>query len=157
MKRMRPLMIFLIACLVAGSAAAHPAIRQHRHATDTGKPLPYFIQSGPASYYGQKHDGKLTASGTSFDSQDFTAAHPWLPFGTVVRVTNLRSRRMVKVRVTDRGPYAKSRVIDISVAAARELGMRRRGVARVSVKAFYEDQDGANRQLSEGGDEYPGR
>jgi rare lipoprotein A len=138
---MRPLMIFLIACMMAGSAAAHPVIR--RHTTDIGKPQAYFIQSGPASYYGLKHDGNMTASGTSFDSRDFTAAHPWLPFGTVVRVTNLRNRRSVKVRVTDRGPHAKSRVIDVSAAAARELGMQRRGVARVSVKAYYEDQDGA--------------
>ena len=139
---MRPLMIFLIACMVAGSAAARPAIHP-KPAMDAQTPLPYFIQRGPASYYGQRHDGKMTASGTSFDSEEFTAAHPWLPFGTVVRVTNLRNRRWVKVRVTDRGPHAKSRVIDISTAAARELGMQRRGVARVSVKAFYEDQDGA--------------
>jgi rare lipoprotein A len=138
---MRPLMIFLMGCMVAGSAAAHPAIR--RHIADISKPQAYFIQSGPASYYGQRHDGKMTASGTSFDSQDFTAAHPWLPFGTVVRVTNLRNRRSIKVRVTDRGPHAKSRVIDVSAAAARELGMQRRGVARVSVKAYYEDQDSA--------------
>lgn len=134
-------MIFLIACMVAGSAAAHPVIR--RHTTVIDKPMPYFIQSGPASYYGQKHDGKMTASGTSFDSEEFTAAHPWLPFGTVVRVTNLRNRRFVLVRVTDRGPHAKRRVIDVSSAAARELGMQRRGVARVSVKAYYEDQDSA--------------
>lgn len=148
-------MIFLIACVVAGSAAAHPVVR-HR-TKDIDKPQAYFIQSGPASYYGQKHDGKTTASGTSFDSQDFTAAHPWLPFGTVVRVKNLRNRRWVLVRVTDRGPYAKSRVIDVSAAAARELGMQRRGVARVSVKAFYEDQDSASRLPSGGSDEYPGR
>ena len=64
---------------------------------------------------------------------------------------------MVKVRVTDRGPRAKKRVIDVSAAAARELGMWRRGVARVSVKAFYEDQDGANRQPSEDRLEYPPR
>jgi len=140
---MRPLVIFLIGCMVAGSAAAHPAARHHRHIAEVDKPLAYFIQSGPASYYGQRHDGKMTASGSNFDSEAFTAAHPWLPFGTVVRVTNLRNRRSVKVRVTDRGPHAKSRVIDVSTAAARELGMQRRGVARVSVKAFYEDRDGA--------------
>lgn len=150
-------MIFLVACMAIGSAAAHPAARHHRHTTQADKPLPYFIQSGPASYYGQKHDGKMTASGTNFDSEEFTAAHPWLPFGTVVRVTNLRNKRWVKVRVTDRGPHAKRRVIDVSTAAARELGMQRRGVARVSVKAFYEDQDGAKRLPSEEDDEYPGR
>jgi len=153
---MRPLMIFLIACMVAGSAAARPAIH-HKPAMDAQTPLPYFIQRGSASYYGQRHDGKMTASGTSFDSEEFTAAHPWLPFGTVVRVTNLRNRRWVMVRVTDRGPHAKSRVIDVSTAAARELGMQRRGVARVSVKAFYEDQDGANQLSAQSSVEYPGR
>jgi len=140
---MRPRAIFLMACLVAGSAAAQPAARHHRHVAEAEKPLAYFLQTGRASYYGERHDGKMTASGTSFDSEEFTAAHPWLPFGTVVRVTNLGNKRWVKVRVTDRGPHAKSRVIDVSTAAARELGMQRRGVARVSVKAFYEDQDGA--------------
>ena len=68
-----------------------------------------------------------------------------------------RALLAVKVRVTDRGPYAKSRVIDVSAAAARELGMQRRGVARVSVKAFYEDEDGAKRLPSENSLEYTGR
>ena len=154
---MRPLIILLIASMAAGSVAARPAPRHHRHITQAGNPLAYFIQSGPASYYGQRHNGKITASGTNFDSEEFTAAHPWLPFGTIVRVTNLRNKRWVKVRVTDRGPRSKSRVIDVSTAAARELGMQRRGVARVSVKAFYEDQDSAKRPPSEGGDEHPGR
>ena len=143
---MRPILIALMGCLVIGSAAAKPAIRHPRHTEDTGKPQAYFIQSGPASFYGPWHEGKRTASGTSFDPDDFTAAHPWLPFGTIVRVTNLRNHRWVKVRVTDRGPRAKSRVIDISTAAAREIGMWRRGVARVSVKAFHEDQDSAKPQ-----------
>lgn len=141
---MRPHLIFLIACMAAMTAAnARPAIHQHNRVADSGKPIPYFIQSGPASFYGTWHDGRTTASGANFDSEDFTAAHPWLPFGTIVRITNLRNKRSVKVRVTDRGPHAKRRVIDVSAAAARELGMFRHGVARVSVKAYYEDQDGA--------------
>jgi rare lipoprotein A len=140
---MRLLAILLIGCMMATAAAAAPAVRTRQHTVDTGKPIPFFLQTGRASWYGDWHDGKATASGTQFDPDEFTAAHPWLPFGTVVRVTNLRNRRMVKVRVTDRGPRAKSRVIDISAAAAREIGMWRRGVARVSVKAFHEDQDAA--------------
>jgi rare lipoprotein A len=138
---MRPAMIVLIATMAAIVPATSRLVRHHEHTADIQKPQAYFIQSGPASYYGEKHGGKITASGTSFDWRDFTAAHPWLPFGTIVRVTNLRNRRWVKVRVTDRGPHIKSRVIDISAAAARELGMFRRGVIRVSVRAFHEDQD----------------
>ncbi|MBA2588841.1 MAG: septal ring lytic transglycosylase RlpA family protein [Alphaproteobacteria bacterium] len=136
-------------------ATAHPAVRHHEHTADVQNPQAYFIQSGSASYYGEKHGGKITASGTSFDWRDFTAAHPWLPFGTIVRVTNLRNRRWVKVRVTDRGPHTKSRVIDVSAAAARELGMFRRGVARGSVKAFHEDQDSPLAEGAPGDDAKP--
>ena len=139
---MRPLLIFLIGWLVIGCAAARPTAHP-QHKTGIDKPQAYFLQTGRASWYGDWHDGKSTASGTMFDPDEFTAAHPWLPFGTIVRVTNLRNHRAVKVRVTDRGPRAKSRVIDISAAAAREIGMWRRGVARVSVKAFHEDQGSA--------------
>jgi rare lipoprotein A len=131
--------IILIGMLVAiAPAAAH----SHHKSISTQTPSPgaYFFQTGLASFYGTAHDGKRTASGRAFNQAEFTAAHPWLPFGTVVRVTNLRNRRMVKVTVTDRGPHAKSRAIDVSSAAARELGMQRRGVARVRVEAFNEDQ-----------------
>lgn len=101
----------------------------------------FFVQTGRASYYGAWHDGMATASGDSFDPDDFTAAHRTLAFGTVVRVTNLANGRMVRVRVIDRGPRIRNRVIDLSTAAARELGMWRRGLAKVKLRVYRSDQD----------------
>ncbi len=145
--------LVLAALLVAATPAVarphHKPVHKTAHAghkTVASSDMPsagaFFFQTGVASFYGPAHDGKRTASGHAFDQTGFTAAHPWLPFGTVVRVTNLRNRRMVKVTVTDRGPHAKSRAIDVSLAAARDLGMQRRGVAKVRVEAFQEDQAG---------------
>jgi rare lipoprotein A len=99
----------------------------------------FFVETGRASYYGRKHDGKMTAEGVSFDRMAFTAAHPTLAFGTVVRITILANGRTVKVRISDRGPHIEGRIIDLSAAAAREIGMQRRGVARVRIRAFRSD------------------
>jgi rare lipoprotein A len=100
---------------------------------------PFFTQQGIASFYGKAHQGKRTATGERFDMRDFTAAHLTLHFGTVVRVTNLRNGMMVKVRINDRGPHIKGRVIDLSAGSARALGIRD-GLARVTVEAFASDQ-----------------
>ena len=107
------------------------------------QPLPeaaFFSQTGIASFYGHAHDGNATANGRRFDHREFTAAHPSLPFGTLVRVTNLNNGRTVTVEITDRGPHIKKRVIDISLAAARALRMQKRGITRVRVEAFRIDQ-----------------
>ena len=101
---------------------------------------PLFTQAGRASWYGARHNGKTTADGSDFDADDFTAAHRTLKFGTMVRVTNLRNHRTVTVRITDRGPHAPGRILDVSSAAARELGMQRRGVARVRLSVYESDQ-----------------
>src|SRR4051794_1654852 len=77
------------------------------------------VDEGMASFYGPGLHGNLTASGERFDQEDFTAAHRTLPFGTCLVVENTGNRKTAKVRVNDRGPYAKGRVIDVSVAAAR--------------------------------------
>ena len=88
-------------------------------------------QQGIASWYGEECDGNTTASGEPFDMYDFTAAHPTLPLGTYVRVTNLRNGRAVIVRVNDRGPVIDGRIIDVSYNAARALDFKSRGVQRV--------------------------
>ena len=93
-----------------------------------------FTQTGQASYYADKFDGRKTASGTIYRSGKRTAAHNTLPFGTVVKVTNPRNRRSVKVTVTDRGPHAKGRIIDLSKKAARKIGIIDAGVAPVQLK-----------------------
>ena len=88
-------------------------------------------QVGVASWYGKYFDGKPTASGEPYDMNDLTAAHPSLPLGTFVKVTNLRNGRSVVVRVNDRGPVVDGRIIDLSYNAAKVIEMKGRGVQRV--------------------------
>ena len=92
---------------------------------------PDLAEVGEASWYGIEERGRPTASGEPMDPAALTAAHPTLPFGTTVEVTNLESGATVHVRINDRGPFVKSRVIDLSHEAARRLGMLRAGVAQV--------------------------
>lgn len=99
-----------------------------------------FIQKGIASYYGGKFHGRKTASGEIYHKDSLTAAHKILPFGTVVKVTNLKRNTSVIVRVTDRLPMSSKREIDISLGAARELEMLRDGVGNVRIEAIDLDQ-----------------
>ena len=92
--------------------------------------------NGSASWYGSAHHGKRTASGERFDQNALTAAHRNLPFGTFVRVTNLSNERSVIVRINDRGPFTRSRIIDVSRKAAVALDMVRSGTAKVRVEAL---------------------
>ena len=93
-------------------------------------------QVGLASYYASEFDGRATASGAKFNERHLTAAHPTLPFGTRVRVTNLENDRSVVVTITDRGPFGRGRIIDVSRRAARDLGFLRAGIARVRIEAL---------------------
>jgi rare lipoprotein A len=90
---------------------------------------------GIASWYGSHWQGRRTASGARFDDRKFTAANLSLPFKTKARVTNLANGRSVEVTVTDRGPYKEGRMIDLSAAAARALGMLKEGLADVAISA----------------------
>lgn len=113
--------------------------------------FPLAAEEGIASWYGGKFQGRKTASGEIFDTNKFTAAHKTLPFGTLVRVTNLENRKTTVVRITDRGPFVEGRVIDLSHAAAVELDMMKTGLARVRVeiigrydkKSFFRVQIGS--------------
>ena len=91
------------------------------------------IGRGSASYYAAKFNGRRTASGERFDNADMTAAHRTLPFGSLVRVTNPANGRSVVVRINDRGPFTRGRMIDVSRAAAEELGLVARGHATVEL------------------------
>ena len=97
------------------------------------------IGGGMASYYGNELAGNRTASGERFDPGQLTAAHRSLPFGSMVRVTNTSNGDSVIVRINDRGPFAHGRVIDVSQAAAREIGMHRSGTARVKLALLSDD------------------
>ncbi len=90
---------------------------------------------GLASFYGKKFHGRRTASGARYDMHAMTCAHPRAPFGTRLKVTDLENGRSVVVTVTDRGPFKRGRVVDLSMAAARKLGIVDRGLARVRVEA----------------------
>ncbi|MBL8201090.1 MAG: septal ring lytic transglycosylase RlpA family protein [Chromatiales bacterium] len=94
-----------------------------------------YREQGVASWYGAPFHGKRTSSGTVYDMHDFTAAHKTLPLPTLVRVTNLENGRSVVVTVDDRGPFVKNRLIDLSYAAATELGIVQSGTGRVEVEA----------------------
>ena len=96
------------------------------------KRVPYET-TGFASYYADSLHGNKTASGERYDKDKLTAAHPWLPFGTRLLVTNLKNGRTVEVRVNDRGPFIKGRIIDLSRAAAKKLKMIRSGIAKVTI------------------------
>jgi len=94
------------------------------------------IQEGLVSWYGEHFHAKPTASGEPFDSAAMTMAHPTLPFGTQVKVTNLRNGRSVVLRVNDRGPFVGQRIADLSQAAAAYLGMLRRGIAHARLEVL---------------------
>ena len=89
---------------------------------------------GMASWYGEEYHGRPTASGEIFDMYKLTAAHRKLPLGTRLRVTNLKNRKRVIVKVNDRGPFVRGRIIDLSYGAARKIGMIEDGVAKVRIE-----------------------
>ena len=90
-------------------------------------------QTGQASYYADKFDGRKTANGEIFDQDKLTAAHKTLPFGTIVKVTNLTNNKTVIVRINDRGPFVAGRIIDLSKAAAKKIDLISAGVVKVTV------------------------
>jgi len=102
----------------------------------TAQALENFRQEGIASWYGREFEGRPTASGEIFDSSKLTAAHPSLPFGTWLVVTNLHNNKSVTVRVNDRGPFVAARVIDVSRAAAEQLDMIVTGTAPVVIESI---------------------
>jgi rare lipoprotein A len=110
------------------SGGASPSAEISRPA---GKP-----QTGFASYYGTRQEGRQTASGDRYDGKALTAAHRTLPFGTRVRVTNLDNEKSVVVRINDRGPFVHGRIIDLSRRAAEDLGFLRDGTAKVRVEVI---------------------
>ncbi len=91
---------------------------------------------GKASYYANKFHGRKTASGEIYNKNKFTAAHRNYPFGTKVKVTNLSNNETIMVRINDRGPFVKNRIIDISYAAAKKIGMIKKGVIKVKIEVI---------------------
>lgn len=109
------------------SVKAKAASHRHKRAASV-------YQEGTASWYGKQFNGKTTASGEPYDMFQFTAAHRQLPLGTLVKVTNLDNGRSVVVRVNDRGPVPRTRIIDLSYGAARMIGLPGHGIEPVSLE-----------------------
>jgi rare lipoprotein A len=130
-----------------------------RPVVSAGEAEEKFYQKGMASWYGREFHGKVTASGERFDMNEFTAAHKELPFGTVIEVTNLKTGHRARVKINDRGPYRGSRIIDLSFAAAKEMGFIREGEAMVGINVVKWGQgarkDSGVSGVREGGDVEP--
>ena len=120
-----------ISGLLAGCFGSSSGRYYSQGANTSGKVL-----KGIASWYGPGFNGKRTASGERFRQNELTAAHKTLPFGTIVRVTNLQNARTVDVRINDRGPFVRGRIIDLSKGAAQRLNMIRTGVVPVEVRVL---------------------
>ena len=115
-----PLILILLVCSFKVSSQSHKN----------------FSQTGKASFYANKFEGRKTANGEIFHQKKFTAAHKSLPFGTWVKVINLANKRSVIVRINDRGPFIKGRIIDLSKSAAKELGELRHGTYPVRIEIY---------------------
>ncbi len=132
--------VFLLAACSSGPDTSTGAKRQVGQpysvngATYVPREVPGYDTVGIASWYGQRYHGRRTASGEIFDMNLPTAAHPTLPFGTRVQVTNLENGRAVVLKINDRGPFVRRRIIDVSRRAAQVLGFAKRGTARVRVQ-----------------------
>ncbi|MGC9375350.1 MAG: septal ring lytic transglycosylase RlpA family protein [Bacteroidales bacterium] len=100
-----------------------------------------YIQTGIASFYADKFEGRKTASGEIYYHIRKTAAHPKLPFGSVIKVTNLENQKFVVVRINDRGPFVPNRIIDLSKSAAQELGFVDKGLAKVKIELIASTDD----------------
>ncbi|KGB53500.1 Rare lipoprotein A precursor [Sphingopyxis sp. LC81] len=131
--------MMMIPLLLTVSAAAQEVEVTDNPIADIVDETETEIGGGVASYYGNELAGNRTASGERFDPGQLTAAHRSLPFGSMVRVTNTSNGDSVIVRINDRGPFAHGRVIDVSHAAAREIGMHRSGTARVKLALLSDD------------------
>lgn len=134
---MRAFSAMLFSLLLTASAAAQEAPIADEPIAEMAPETE--IDGGVASYYGNELAGNRTASGERFDPGQLTAAHRTLPFGSLVRVTNVATGDSVVVRINDRGPFAHGRVIDVSHAAAREIGLHRSGTARVKLALLTDD------------------
>jgi peptidoglycan lytic transglycosylase len=132
---MRKLLLNVLAVLAVGSHAFLLAPSLHGPVPNrwvfTGKPIRSWVAT--ASWYGPGFDGRLTASGQPFDMHAATAAHPWLPLGSLVRVVNLKTGQSQLALINDRGPYWKDRGLDVSYMVASHLGLLEAGVADVRI------------------------
>jgi rare lipoprotein A len=118
------------------SGAGGRSLADAQPLASTGPDVGDYRETGRASWYGKRFHGRRTANGERYDMHALTAAHRTLPMGSYVRVTDPSTSRSVVVRINDRGPFVRGRVIDLSFAAAGYLGLKRAGTARVTIEGL---------------------
>jgi len=135
-ERVRTLGIMVVATMIVGCTSAPRFTATKSASVRAGMETGGYsmVEEGAASYYASEFNGRPTSSGETFDMNQLTAAHRTLPFNTMVRVTNLTNGRTVTVRINDRGPFKDDRLIDLSLAAAKEIGLVGTGTARVRLE-----------------------
>ena len=136
----RQRLVALLWVLAAAACTPRPPDVAPPPPTAPAAEQPSFSESGLASWYGKAHQGRRTASGEKFDPRALTAAHPSLALGSIVRVTSVETGRSIKVRINDRGPHVRGRIIDLSAEAARALALDGDGVGPVTLEVFASDQ-----------------
>ncbi len=135
------IVVALIMAVIVSGCASSPRFTRERSAGSNTHETSVDSKSlktmeGVASYYAEDFNGKKTANGETYDMYKMTAAHRTLPFNTKVRVTNLDNKRSIVVRINDRGPFKLERIIDLSLAAATQLGMKGTGTANVKLEVI---------------------
>ena len=138
--RSRSSSVLVSAALMAVMFALAPSLQAPLVARATRPAQPLKVWTVRASWYGPTFQGHVTANGELYDMAAFTAAHPTLPFGSMVRLTNMRNGKSAVVRINDRGPYVEGRDIDLSYRAADKLGIIGSGVAKVRMELVQEPQ-----------------
>ena len=136
--------VTLLVALGLTASASDPGLSQKQQQTSKGR---RWYQIGQASWYGGHFQGKKTANGESYDMNGLTCAHRSLPLGSWIRVTNLKNRRSIFVRVNDRGPVPENRIVDLSYGAAQAVGLANAGVGKVKLETLRPGDPEMARQL----------
>lgn len=132
--KLSKLLIILFSLSLFGCSTVHAKTKPNQNQTITTKKPSTFTEFGLASYYGDSVNGHKTANGEIFHNKKLTAAHKKLPFGSLVKVTALWNGKSVIVRINDRGPYPKGRIIDLSKSAAEKLNLVGKGIGKVKIE-----------------------
>ncbi|WP_291725489.1 septal ring lytic transglycosylase RlpA family protein [Bernardetia sp.] len=127
-------LIFLSLFLIVSFSSCGSLFGKKKDPSDNTAKAGEYSETGIASYYGDKYEGRPTASGEKFKQKLLTAAHRTLPFGTMVTVTNLKNNKKIRVRINDRGPFVKGRIIDVTRKGAEILDFVREGLTEVRIE-----------------------
>ncbi len=129
------LLFSLLKCSTGASYSRYQPLNRNSYNREQGSQYRVNqILKGECSYYADKFHGKKTANGEIYDMNQYTAAHRTLPFNTILEVTNIKNGKTVRIRINDRGPFKKGRILDLSLAAAKKIDLIRSGITQIEAK-----------------------